>query len=543
MKRIIQGVLLIMIIGLLFSCSLTEDNISNKTSSSEVSSPTPIEKNNFYSYNGKLKVQGTGLVNQYNEPFKLTGIVLANNTNAEFKYDLLKNLKEKWNVNIVKVGFKVEGTEEQYQKMINIIEDAIALDLYVDIIMWNGLLDDKDVLECCVTKFSELSLRYKNYGNILYELANEPSYSWSEIKTFANTVIPFITANAKDPIILCPTQGHNSIRQPIGDRLSYDNTLYVAHNYIGSSVDTRAISEAYYAGIPVFISEWSNQNDYMETRNKDTQMFIELMDKYNYSSTFFLMGVANREGSLCCIKKGMYDNTLNDETLTDTGMFFKDYMTKNFKPVEYNEDDYSTVIACNTDYKNFFWSDEYRNKISKIYTTNNFNIPKDVYKAWDLTKTSSGKVVAYMIPDKEQTDLYELYIAVDGDCFYTEKTFRKFCNFENLTYIDLTYARTRNTIIESMFNNSKKLKTIVGLDKFVINDLENMTKAFCNLQSLESIDLSFVDFSKVTEYDNIFYNLNTNCKVYVKDLEQAKLLSKINAKIAIYYGNNLRYDN
>ena len=76
------------------------------------------EKNNLVSYNGKLKINGVDLVNQYNEKIQLRGIS-THGIQWYSKFaneDVIKQLRDEWNANVIRIAMYTEENGYIYNK-------------------------------------------------------------------------------------------------------------------------------------------------------------------------------------------------------------------------------------------------------------------------------------------------------------------------------------------------------------------------------------------------------------------------------------------
>lgn len=488
---------------------------------------------NFATYNGQLHIEGTKLMNEHNEQIRLKGVTLGD---LRYSEQVIKKLKE-WGTNVIKVGISYDSDDESCQNVYSLMDQIINQDMYVIITFWSGNDLNEEITEIAKNRFEEISQRYGTIPNVIYEIANEPSNSWNDIKKYANTIIPIIRNINSNAIILSPTQAYGILRDVIGYELDYENIMYVTHIYNGNSNVCRELSEAHINGLPVFVSEWSNRADNSVANNELTDRLVSLMDRYSISSTFWILSESTREGSVALVKNGMWDGTLDDKTLTDTGLYFKRFITKQYSEYKYAPEDYSMAVG-NYDYGIYFWSDQYREHINKIITTNNFNIPKNIVRAWDISN-GSGNIIAYIINDVENDGEYILYIATQGDKIYScNGNSRTFARFNKCKLIDLTYFDLGNTTtMEKWFQLDSNLEEIIGLNNFNTTNIENMNNLFAYCQKLKKLDLSSFCFNKVNDYTDMFYGINYYAEVYVKDIESATFIkNKIN-NIAIYYGD------
>jgi endoglucanase len=114
--------------------------------------------------------------------------------------------------------------------------------------------------------FADVSARNAAKTNVIYEIANEPNgVTWSQIKNYADQVIPVIRANDPDAVIIVGTPGWSSLgvsgggsyQDVVANRIADANTMYAFHLYAASHGDTyrTALSSAS-ASLPMFVTEW-----------------------------------------------------------------------------------------------------------------------------------------------------------------------------------------------------------------------------------------------------------------------------------------------
>lgn len=216
--------------------------------------------------NGWLKVKGTQLVNEKEEPVVLHGMSFGwhNLWPRFYNKGVVNELVTKWNSTVIRASMGIELNDSGYLKspkksvklMTNVIDACIKEGVYV-IIDWH---DHNIHTKEAVAFFTMMSAKYKDYPNIIYEVFNEPDYeTWPEVKKYAEEVIAAIRANDKKNIILvgCP-KWDQEILQPANDPIKgYDNLMYTMHFYAGTHkqwLRTRT-DEAIAKGLPVFVSE------------------------------------------------------------------------------------------------------------------------------------------------------------------------------------------------------------------------------------------------------------------------------------------------
>lgn len=108
-------------------------------------------------------------------------------------------------------------------------------------------------------------IREKGYNHVIYEICNEPGkVQWSQIKKYANTVIPHILANDPDALIICGTPQWDQLPgQAAADPIeTVNNTdvskqiLYAFHYYSCTHYNFLSNLKSAAGKIPMFVSEW-----------------------------------------------------------------------------------------------------------------------------------------------------------------------------------------------------------------------------------------------------------------------------------------------
>lgn len=245
--------------------------------------------------NGKLSVKGTQIVNQNGQPFVVKGI--STHGIAWFpqyvNLESFRTLRDKMGANTVRLAL-YSSTNEGYNKELHKKVDegvkyATDLGMYV-VIDWHVLGNgnpntDKAGAEAF---FKEMTAKYKNYDNVIYEICNEPNgdVQWErDIKPYAQSIISLIRQNDNDAIVICgtPTWSQDvdvAAKSPLSDK----NTVYALHFYAGTHRDDlrNKAKVAIDAGLPIFVSEFgiseASGNGNCDTAEGDRWM--EFLDRY-----------------------------------------------------------------------------------------------------------------------------------------------------------------------------------------------------------------------------------------------------------------------
>ena len=310
----------------------TTENATNKPSDKEdtTEGPTVVPDNSTdenvalsgtpYGVHGKLSVSGTQLVDKNGQAYQLKGVSTHGISwfPQYVSYDTFKYLREEWGANVVRIamytaeynGYCSGGNKEELKALVKKgVDAATELGLYV-VVDWHILSDsnpwtNKDE---AVKFFQEMSSYYKNQDNIIYEICNEPNggTSWSDIKSYANEIIPVIRANDPDAIIVVGTPTWSQdVDAASWDKITgYDNIMYTLHYYAATHKQwlRDKAQTAINNGCALFVTEFSicdasgngaldkaEANLWLEFLNKNGISFIgwNLANK-NESSSLFL---------------------------------------------------------------------------------------------------------------------------------------------------------------------------------------------------------------------------------------------------------------
>lgn len=220
----------------------------------------------FVKENGKLRVEGTQLVNQNGNPIVLRGVSFGWHSLWPRFYNkkAVKWLKKDWNCNVVRAAMGIEHGDNNYlenaafskEKVKAVIDGAIQQDIYV-IIDWHS---HNINLEEAKIFFDEISKEYGKYPNVIYEIFNEPDHeTWEEVKAYSEEVIAVIRANDSDNIILVGSpKWDQEVQLPAADPIvGYDNLMYTMHFYAATHEKwlRDRVDQAMKDGLPIFVSE------------------------------------------------------------------------------------------------------------------------------------------------------------------------------------------------------------------------------------------------------------------------------------------------
>lgn len=331
MKTNITKILLIsfILIGL-FGCSANK--IDNK--------PRPSSA-------GKLQVVDGQLCDKKANPIQLQGVSTYNMnwTSYYINEDLFKQVSNEWHMNIIRLAMYTKGSEGycnggNQEKIKGFIDKGVNLakdnDMYV-IIDWHILEDGNPntFVEESKKFFDEMSNKYKDYNNVLYEICNEPNgdITWQDIKDYANIIIPTIRNNDPNSVIIVGnTDWSKGIKECLNDPLDYENIMYTFHFYATSHLQEYRDIVDYCASkkLPIFVTEYGvcTSNAGFPYDFESSEAWWDLMNKYNISSCMWDLSSVAEAASM--IKHGVVKQKgFVTEDLTEAGLWLIDKLKPN----------------------------------------------------------------------------------------------------------------------------------------------------------------------------------------------------------------------
>lgn len=168
------------------------------------------------------------------------------------------------------------------------------------------------------------------------------------------------------------------------------------------------------------------------------------------------------------------------------------------------------------------------NALKNLDTSNVTVTEKMFYSCGNLTSVDLSSCVFRNIKSARQmfyndyalTSVKNLNLSLDEDSAYQNSIDYMFYGCTNLTSVDLSITTSRANTLSNMFFNCIAL-TSLDLSKIIAPSVKYLSKAFYNCKKLSLLDLSSIDFSIVTSYTDMLYNVPTTCQILVKD-ETAK---------------------
>ena len=301
------------------------NNNNQQTAQTEKPLPAPAAVG-LVKDHGKLSVNGAQLVDKNGNNFQLKG--MSTHGIAWFpdfiNENSFKTLRDDWNTNAVRLAMYTHeyngycsGGDKAYLKGLveKGVDIATDLGMYV-IIDWHILQEQNPQTYKSEAKafFEEMSAKYKNYENVIYEICNEPNggAGWdNDIKPYAEEIIPIIRKNSPNAVIIVGTPTWSQdIDKALANPLDYDNVMYALHFYAATHTDwlRQRVKDCYNKGLPIFVSEFgccdasgNGGNDFGQTKQ-----WLELLDSCGIS--YMNWNLANKNESSSAFKESASAN-------------------------------------------------------------------------------------------------------------------------------------------------------------------------------------------------------------------------------------------
>ncbi len=291
---------------------------------------------------GELSVRGSGLVDKNGNEFQIQGV--STHGIAWFPEYVNKaafqTIRDEWGANCIRLamysaeygGYCTGGNQTDLKQLVNDgVSYATELGMYV-IIDWHIMNQDGDPnthKKEALAFFEEMSSKYADYDNVIYEICNEPNggTQWSSIKSYAMEVIPVIKANNPDAIIIVGTPNWSqdvdaAAKDPI---TGYSNIMYTIHFYADTHRDSlrQKMQVAIDKGLALFCTEFGICDASGSGANNITEgnKWISAMDSNNIS--YCIWNLSNKAETSSLIQSSCNKTsgwTMNE--LTEAGKWY-----------------------------------------------------------------------------------------------------------------------------------------------------------------------------------------------------------------------------
>ena len=224
--------------------------------------------------------------------------------------------------------------------------------------------------------------------------------------------------------------------------------------------------------------------------------------------------------------KVKYKDDINAEDLPQTNQalnltFTVEYVqaddTANFPPPPIMET-YAPRSSHN------YHDDKYKEKVTKVVTKTNIDVPATAIEHWDVSQARNGSVVAYIEDDGTGNGTYQVTIGGDGGKIATEPSWL-FYGFSSLKEADLSNLDTTNaTMMHDVFRGCSSL-TSLNLSNFDTSKVTWMDGMFSHCSSLTSLNLSNFDTSNVTDMSYMFQNCSSLTSLNLSNFDTSKVVN------------------
>lgn len=148
---------------------------------------------------------------------------------------------------------------------------------------------------------------------------------------------------------------------------------------------------------------------------------------------------------------------------------------------------------------------DYKTSIVSVTVLDNMKIPENVYQVFDVSKDQNETVKAWLVENKENTDMYDLYIG-GNDGVEIQNCNAMFSYYSNCISIDVSNLYTSNVkSFAGMFSWDSKLQEI-NLSNMDTSNATEMNSMFNKCLSLANLDVSNFDTSNVFSMSLMFYD-------------------------------------
>ena len=327
-----------------FNSDLGEIKIENKEAEA---SPAPAEVDSYdgtspVALHGQLSVNGTQIVDKNGEPVLLQGVSTHGIAwfPAYVDKEGFKTLRDTMGVNTIRLAL-YSSTNEGYstamhQKVIDGVNYAKELGMYA-IIDWHILANGNPNTDKEAAKkfFTEMTGKFKDYDNVLYEICNEPNggVSWdNDIKPYAEEMIALIRQQDDNAIIIVgtPTWSQDvdvAAQNPIKGQ---SNIMYTLHFYASTHRQElrNKLNTALSAGLPILVTEFGISEASgagMIDENEGTTWINYLRSK---GVGYVCWNLSNKDEACALIKSSCTKTSgWTDDDLTQQGKWLKKVYT------------------------------------------------------------------------------------------------------------------------------------------------------------------------------------------------------------------------
>ena len=177
-----------------------------------------------------------------------------------------------------------------------------------------------------------------------------------------------------------------------------------------------------------------------------------------------------------------------------------------------------------TKVKQDYWA--FREKIKNFYIQNEVIEIKEYIHKFDVTESGNGRVMAYLVANKDDSSYYDAHLVADGIIYPNTDAsyyFNEMINLEileNLSGFDTSRVKNMYDFFRKIaYNNTETFS--IDLNSFNTSNCENMSNMFveaCYNCREFNLDVSNLDTSKVTNMKSMFNKTGVNDKNFSLDV-------------------------
>ena len=318
-KKVILTISMIILTMSMFACG--KNSVSNEKQNAE----------------NALQLKGTQLFNSKGEEIQLKGMSshglgwFGDYINKES----MKYVRDEMGGNVIRLAMYSEGSGS-YTASPNTNKTKVYEGGMYVIVDWH-ILSDNDpnkYKEEAKEFFKEVTEKYKDCPNIIYEICNEPNgnnVTWkNNIKPYAEEVIPVIREKAPNSIVIVGTGNWcQDILDAANDPLEFENIMYACHFYSGTHTEwlRERVDTALVKGLPIIVSEWgtSAADGDGGVFPEETLKWVKFLEERNIS--WLNWSLCNKgEASAALKASASFDGNWTDEDLSESGKLVKEAM-------------------------------------------------------------------------------------------------------------------------------------------------------------------------------------------------------------------------
>ena len=202
----------------------------------------PKAPTGFAGQHGQLRAINGKILDKNSQPVILRGMSLfwSQWMGKYWVHSTIASLRNNWKITVIRAAMGVENggyltaPDVEKQKVINVIESALTLGIYV-IVDWHDHNADQHA-DKAITFFTEIAQKYGNCHNLIFEPFNEPEQQdWAKvIKPYHEKVIPAIRKKSQNLILLGSRQWDQRLDEVAANPLNttkFLNIAYTVHFY------------------------------------------------------------------------------------------------------------------------------------------------------------------------------------------------------------------------------------------------------------------------------------------------------------------------